>query len=194
MSTHLDLRVVKTKNLIQSTFIELIKQEGFKKITINDISRSANINRSTFYLHYTDKYDLLNQIVDRNIDQIINSIPRQLHVTNNALDYDTFAVDLDRTLKVVATNDKLYEFILNDPESLGLAQKIEKALQQRLDKLMPEETLVTRDLLLEIVSSIYLSVIRWWLAHDMKYSSKFLAKELVHFFELGSKSILKGTL
>ncbi|WP_045628397.1 hypothetical protein, partial [Lacticaseibacillus paracasei] len=52
------------------------------------------------------------------------------------------------------------------------------------------KTAVERDLLLNIVPAVYLSVIRWWLANDMRYSSTFLAHELAKFFKLGSRSLM----
>ncbi|MFT9014078.1 TetR-like C-terminal domain-containing protein [Liquorilactobacillus mali] len=93
-------------------------------------------------------------------------------------------------MKVIANQSKLYKFILNDSESLGLRQKTEKVLVKKLSKGFPLKTTVARDLLIEIVSSIYVSVITWWLNNDMKYSSQFMATELVKFFELGSRSLL----
>lgn len=55
-------RNTKTKNKIKNSFVELINDKGFSVITISDITRKSEINRGTFYLHYKDKYDLLDQI------------------------------------------------------------------------------------------------------------------------------------
>ena len=52
----------KTKQLIQQTFMQLLEKKSFESITIGDITKHAQINRGTFYLHYTDKFDLLDQI------------------------------------------------------------------------------------------------------------------------------------
>lgn len=53
-----DLRVIKTKRNIEESFIYLLGQKDFYKITVQDILDRALINRSTFYKHYTDKYKL----------------------------------------------------------------------------------------------------------------------------------------
>ncbi len=53
-----DLRVRKTRNNIESAFISLLKEKDFHKITVQDILDRALINRSTFYKHYMDKYQL----------------------------------------------------------------------------------------------------------------------------------------
>ncbi|UCZ54667.1 TetR/AcrR family transcriptional regulator [Bacillus shivajii] len=54
-----DRRVVRTKEQIRNTFAELIEEKGLDRVTIKDLTSRANINRGTFYLHYEDKYDLL---------------------------------------------------------------------------------------------------------------------------------------
>ncbi|MDL2232820.1 TetR/AcrR family transcriptional regulator [Ruminococcaceae bacterium OttesenSCG-928-L11] len=57
--TQQDLRITRThRALIQSMF-ELLEQQSFQKITVNDICRQALVSRSTFYLHFEDKYQLL---------------------------------------------------------------------------------------------------------------------------------------
>lgn len=52
----------KTKQLIQTSFIQILENKPFESITIGDITKTAKINRGTFYLHYQDKFDLLDQI------------------------------------------------------------------------------------------------------------------------------------
>lgn len=47
-----DLRVIKTKNLLHETLIKLLKNKTFNEITVVEICKLANINRSTFYAHY----------------------------------------------------------------------------------------------------------------------------------------------
>ena len=47
-----DLRVIKTKNLIYNTLIELMKDKTFEEIKVSDICNKALINRSTFYSYY----------------------------------------------------------------------------------------------------------------------------------------------
>lgn len=52
----------KTKQLIQAAFMQILETKSFDSITIGDITKQAQINRGTFYLHYLDKFDLLEQI------------------------------------------------------------------------------------------------------------------------------------
>ncbi|MBF6633531.1 MAG: TetR/AcrR family transcriptional regulator, partial [Planococcus sp. (in: Bacteria)] len=49
----------KTKEKIQKSFLQLLQEKNFIKVSVQDIAKASGINRGTFYLHYLDKYDLL---------------------------------------------------------------------------------------------------------------------------------------
>ena len=59
-----DLRITKTKQAIKGSFIALVKQKGYNKVSVTDIVNKANINRNTFYLHYQDKEDLIKKLLN----------------------------------------------------------------------------------------------------------------------------------
>lgn len=66
----MDLRIVKTRKLINESFLELFNTTGFDNITVKDIADYAQIGRKTFYLHYLDKFDLLDSIVDKKLKEL----------------------------------------------------------------------------------------------------------------------------
>ena len=55
-------RKMATKEKIKAAFIDLVHEKGFEAMTVSDIARRCDINRGTFYLHYVDKYDLMNKL------------------------------------------------------------------------------------------------------------------------------------
>ena len=58
------------RDAIQSAFIEMLIEDGFDEITVKNITEKANLGRKTFYLHYLDKYNLLDKIVDDHLEQL----------------------------------------------------------------------------------------------------------------------------
>ncbi|MCI5552855.1 MAG: TetR/AcrR family transcriptional regulator [Tenericutes bacterium] len=54
-----DLRIMKTKKALYQSLIQLMKEKTFEEIRVSDICELALINRSTFYAHFDDKYELL---------------------------------------------------------------------------------------------------------------------------------------
>lgn len=54
-----DVRFYRTKERILSAMTELLKNKNFHQVTVKDLCEKAEISRSGFYLHYMDKYDLV---------------------------------------------------------------------------------------------------------------------------------------
>ncbi|MCF1685872.1 TetR/AcrR family transcriptional regulator [Tetragenococcus halophilus] len=66
-------RNTQTKNKIKQALIQLLNKKNLEEITVSDITRNSQINRGTFYLHYLDKYDLIEKLEEdilTNIQQI----------------------------------------------------------------------------------------------------------------------------
>lgn len=65
-----DLRVDKTRRALVMALLALLKQRSFQKITVNDICEEALVGRSTFYLHFEDKYRLLHFAMEEIISRM----------------------------------------------------------------------------------------------------------------------------
>lgn len=57
-----DRRVRRTRRLLKQGLAELMREKDFQDITVKDITERMDLNRGTFYLHYTDTYDLLEKL------------------------------------------------------------------------------------------------------------------------------------
>ena len=64
-----DHRARVTKMLIRNSFTTLLKQKPIQSISIKELCEQAGINRGTFYSHYTDLYDLRNQIEEEMLEE-----------------------------------------------------------------------------------------------------------------------------
>lgn len=65
-----DIRIMRSKKAISEAFIELLKENEFKTITITDIVNKAGVNRGTFYKHYAYKEDILKELQDHFLDYL----------------------------------------------------------------------------------------------------------------------------
>jgi AcrR family transcriptional regulator len=65
-----DKRYIQTEELILNVFAKLIYENGFDKVTVKDITKSAGISRGAFYIHYQDKYELLSYCENRIMKQL----------------------------------------------------------------------------------------------------------------------------
>ena len=67
-----DRRTLYTKNVIKDAFLELSKTISYRDITITDICRVAEVSRSTFYIHYSNVYDVLTEVIDDALENVGN--------------------------------------------------------------------------------------------------------------------------
>jgi len=58
-----DRRAQRTRQALLSAFVELVLARGYETLTTGEISRRANVGRSTFYLHYASKEELLKESI-----------------------------------------------------------------------------------------------------------------------------------
>ena len=83
-----DRRIQRTRQVLQQAFIEVVREKGeaprslreiekcFAATSIQEITARANVNRGTFYLHFTDKYMLADAVVREQFhQQLANVLP-----------------------------------------------------------------------------------------------------------------------
>ncbi len=97
-------RIMLTKTLLKNSLVDLMHTKSINKITIKELCENADINRSTFYLYYTDQFALLKEIEDelllnarehlKNIDSDLNN----LHYLKELLYYMKTNSDIFYTL------------------------------------------------------------------------------------------------
>ncbi|BCN30776.1 TetR/AcrR family transcriptional regulator [Anaeromicropila herbilytica] len=105
-----DRRVIYTKMVIKESFIKLLQQKPISKITIKEICEVADINRATFYSHYTDQYDLFQQIETGIIDEINHYIS-----SYNLTDPSDAPIEMIiKILEFVKNNSEIFNLLLNN--------------------------------------------------------------------------------
>ncbi len=65
-----DARVRYTRMRIREAFLQCLKDKPVTRITVKEICDSAEINRATFYLHYKDPFDLLEQLEEETLEKL----------------------------------------------------------------------------------------------------------------------------
>lgn len=91
--TKLDPRKKRTVKVLRAAMVELLKEQEFSKITVQDITERAEVNRATFYDHYVDKYELLNDLVREDfLARLEGKLPDEPLLTLDNLRILTFVV------------------------------------------------------------------------------------------------------
>jgi AcrR family transcriptional regulator len=58
-----DPRITRTRNLLEQAFLDLLKENDFQSLSVQQITDQAGVNRATFYAHFPDKYALLDHVI-----------------------------------------------------------------------------------------------------------------------------------
>ena len=64
-------RKTTTKADLKGALTRLLREKDFEAISVSDIAREAGVNRGTFYLHYVDKFDMMDQLIDEILQNIL---------------------------------------------------------------------------------------------------------------------------
>lgn len=70
----MDIRIKRTKKLLNDALFELLKEKSIEKITPTELCRKATINRNTFYSHYKSTSDLLEDIENELFEKVDDSV------------------------------------------------------------------------------------------------------------------------
>ncbi len=187
-----DRRTMRTKKLIRNALSELIEEKGYNNISITDLTARANINRGTFYLHYTDKYDLLGKIEDEMIHELLEST-KDIHAAD-VLNIDSVQDPMPymaEIFKYFKENARFMKAVLGpkgDPKfQLKLKKVIDTFLFEKklLKFINPDNLLVPEEYFMAYVLSAHLGVLQQWLESDMEKSPEEMALILSRMFLLG---------
>ena len=74
MAEKVDRRVRKTKAQLRAGLARLMQKKSIKEITVKELVEEVDINRSTFYLHYTDIYQMLESIEAELMEEITHLV------------------------------------------------------------------------------------------------------------------------
>lgn len=187
--TKMDRRVIKTKKAIRDTLTELIEEKGFDGITVRDLTERADINRGTFYLHYHDKYDLLEQ----SEEEVLRALEevRKNAKDLNLKDIHRYFFDhkplpfMIKLFEYIQENSQFMKVILGpkgDPSfQVQIKEVIEKGFIEKISSILKkEEVLAPVDIFVAYISSAILGVIQQWLNNGMKQSPHEISSMLLN--------------
>jgi AcrR family transcriptional regulator len=170
MPKKIDRRVLRTRQMLRDALMELIVEKGYEAITIQDITDRANVGRTTFYLHYQYKDDLLFNGMREMYLEIIQQIePGKM---DDPADWAHVAQYAD-FYKVMMGSKGSQPFTVQLREFLvELAHKhVIKTLQPNKEKLR-----LPGGLLAHFIAGAEVGMVTWWLSNSKQYSAETMAK------------------
>ena len=189
-----DLRVRRTRKLLQKALLEAASEKGFAHVTVRDITERAMVNRATFYRHYEDKYDLLAQYM-KELSGLIESSDEGAGSLSNqiAQSLDLPPPGLVNLLRHMQANSDFYRVMLGkngDPTfcAQSFRDYIEQGYRRMLSSqgIQPDSSRLPTDLTVSYILNAGIGAIVWWLENDQPASPEQMAAWL---YQLSMASI-----
>jgi AcrR family transcriptional regulator len=172
----MDRRVLKSREAILEAFVGLIAEKNFEQITINEIADRANVSRGTVYLHYTDKFDLLDQCIKTHLVQLVDScLPcgsTGLFPSKDALEY---------TFRYLSGHAFFYAAVLANKGVPAFRNRLQAALLRGLDKQIDMSGInrdMNKEMMAQFLASAIGGMIEWWITRSMPCSEAEIAGQL----------------
>lgn len=126
----IDLRVLKTRKAIKEAFLTLIQTKGYERITIQDIADKAMINRNTFYLHYVDKPDLMENLCHESIEELNACFNMGIKDQDiHAIDKEMFISSINEMFKAIEANIVFFKTMLSQNGQSNFPIRLKEALK-----------------------------------------------------------------
>jgi AcrR family transcriptional regulator len=148
-----DLRIVKTKKILFNSLLNLMKIKNFEKIKISDICEESLINRSTFYAHYDDKYELLIDLFEERKLSLLKELEDN---ENKAFSKEYLMELLSILIDHIEENEEIYSAILANNRNGILIDFLIDAIEKDVsEKLKGNSEINASDLPLDIIVKFY---------------------------------------
>ena len=164
--------------------VKLLQEKPISKISVKEICEAADINRSTFYAHYTDQYDLLRQVVDETLQDINMYLGSYNFKVYEPESYQI----MNRIFEYIVENAELCKVMLGENGDISLQKEIMMIVQRQGMK----EWIGNKAIDADILEYLYLfgvnagiGIIHKWLQGGLKQSAREMADLVIKLIYQG---------
>ncbi|MGG3693901.1 TetR/AcrR family transcriptional regulator [Heyndrickxia ginsengihumi] len=171
-----DRRVTKSQEAIKKAIIELMSEKSFDDITIQDLADRANVNRGTIYLHYLDKFDLLDRLIDEHIN-VLRVMCEE--ATEMELDFVESNVGW---FEYFESNYSFFSTMLASSQASYFRSRFLELLIEEIKNDIDTTKVINRELneevILQFVVTSFVGTVEWWITKEMPFPPRVIAEQL----------------
>lgn len=177
-----DRRIRKTKAQLRAGLAKLMMEKSINEITVKELVEEVDINRSTFYLHYTDIYNLLESIENELYVELLQAI--ETH-TVNPITGDVFPFIAD-IFSILEQNKDICGALLGPHGDMAFVHRIEAIIETNsinlLQHLIPENNMTDIYMTYSFCLSGCVGLIKSWLKDDYPATPSHMAELTYRIF------------
>lgn len=198
--TRTDRRVNRTRRQLRSALMALILERGYNAVSIEDITERADLGRTTFYLHYRDKEELLIESLEAIAEELRIQVEQMtdLEIEEGRAHANPVAV----VFRHVDENRDLYRIIVKGEGSSKASNRIRDIIEEaandffnlHMSEFVSAPPEVPDGLVAGYFASAMLGFISLWLEKELPYSGKEAADLFMILFFRGATRVLNLTI
>lgn len=177
----MDKRIIKTKKNLYEGLLEVMKEKEFEDIKVSDICDKAMTNRSTFYDHFSDKYELLTSLIEDLKKELMNSLKNNIQETESLKEHYMMIIKL--LINHIDENVDIYNAILKKNNNSivmdMLYDTIYKDIEIEIEK-YEKNTKVPA----EIITKFYVTAVSNICLDYIKYPKKYKKDNIINYLEI----------
>lgn len=178
-----DRRIRRTQKLLKDSLIELMEEKEFKNISVKDITERADLNRGTFYLHYSDTYHLLQDIEE----EVLLSFQEMIDCYKHGFQRDTLLPVLNPIIDYISENSAICKILFENNASTDFLNRFHSLIHKNgleiIETMFPRAEDSIADCFFEFVTYGLIGMLRQWIDTGQKLPKKRLA-------ELADKAVM----
>lgn len=162
-----DLRTKRTYILLKNALFDLLSKKSFDEIKVNDICETAMVHRTTFYSHFSDKYDLADYCIKDIENELKEKINKKTY-SNIQEFYSNLITDL---LDYIGNHKELFQNMLKHNYDTDIISIFKNTCTSFIYEMLVKEEKkgISHDIPIECIAKFYsgavVSSISWWITN-----------------------------
>ena len=192
-----DRRILRTRQGLRDALLQLMDEKDFNSITVEDITERANLGRTTFYLHYRDKEDLL-------LEEVSNLFHELTHQVANVSIAEWLSQSVPQRsflllFQHIKANARIYRLLLRGEGMLQATERLGNIFITAVNELaeikgevqvLLENSRAPISFLGYYFSGALFATIIWWLEHDLSSTPEEIAALFQQMIVPGMKKVI----
>ena len=169
---------------METAFISLLRKKPLEKISVTELCQKAGVNRSTFYAHYLDVYDLMDQVTNGFIQKMFRDIVVSIGEPDTELVSPNGHPLIIKALQTTLENRDLCQLLVNTRSgiSMKLVEEVCQWGHTRYDSFSENRNANYDDSYTMMIGGV---IVLWyeWICSDFAAPKEKLAIEITRFIE-----------
>lgn len=176
------MRVTRTIRDFENALITLLEKNAFESLTVDQICKEALMHRSSFYRYFSDKYDLLEQTLNAQINKLTENTDSEDDIIKQLLSYIDKNKDVIRHLAPNSARSSLYTEILNILSQVLLERRNLETNDPIVTALQKSDN---PEMLAYVLSGAIIGTFYWWQGNNYDVPTE----DVIKFARAATKSL-----